>query len=293
MSGSRLRVRCRQILDADVNIVIDLLLKSGFARSRNFWVRGLRRMAEHPTPPGFPKYGVLLEVNDMPVGVLLMICTAMDDATGGAAKVRCNFSSWFVWPGFRNFATMLVAYASRNKEATYFNISPLAHTWPILEAQGFSRYCAGRFVAVPALKPGRRRVRLTEIAAGATCGLDLSPWQSDLLRSHVGYGCIGVVASLDGKHYPFLFDTSWQYRFGRVAYLVYSPSLDDFVRFAGPLGRFLLRRRLPVVVIDANGPIPGLVGRYYRATPKFYKGPDRPRLGDLAYSEQMILGFIA
>ena len=61
-----LRIRCREIADPDVNITVDLLLKSGFARSRNFWMRGLRRMSEHRTPPGYPRYGVLLEANDMP-----------------------------------------------------------------------------------------------------------------------------------------------------------------------------------------------------------------------------------
>jgi len=286
-----LRIRCREIHDADINITIDLLLKSGFARSRNFWMRGLRRLSAHPTPPGYPKYGVLLEANDMPVGVLLMTSTAL--AVDGQQRVRCNFSSWFVWPGFRGYATLLVSYALRRKEATYINISPLPHTWKILEAQGFTRYCNGRFLAFPAVQPGPRRVRLTAVAADAGESLGLPLAELELMRTHVGYGCIGVVVSAGDRQYPFLFDRSWKYRFGRVAYLAYCPNIDDFVRFAGPLGRFLLSRKLPAVVIDANGPVAGLLGRYYEATPKYYRGPDPPRLGDLAYSEQVMIGFIA
>jgi hypothetical protein len=39
-------------------------------------------------------------------------------------------------------------------------------------------------------------------------------------------------------------------------------------------------------VVDANGPIPGLVGRYSEARGRKYaKGPHVPRLGDLAYTE--------
>jgi hypothetical protein len=34
-----------------------------------------------------------------------------------------------------------------------------------------------------------------------------------------------------------------------------------------------------------------LIGRYFDATmPKYFKGPDRPRLGDLAYTEAAMFG---
>jgi hypothetical protein len=59
-----------------------------------------------------------------------------------------------------------------------------------------------------------------------------------------------------------------------------------------PIGRFLPVRGHPLVLIDANGPIPGLVGKYAGAKmPKYFKGPDRPRLGDLAYTETAMFGF--
>ena len=52
-----------------------------------------------------------------------------------------------------------------------------------------------------------------------------------------------------------------------------------------------LRRGRPVVIVDANEPIPGLVGVFRRGSkPKYFKGPQRPRLGDLAYTEYGILG---
>ena len=47
----------------------------------------------------------------------------------------------------------------------------------------------------------------------------------------------------------------------------------------------------PFVIVDSNGPIPGLVGMYRRGSmPKYFKGPRRPRLGDLAYTEYALLG---
>ena len=44
-------------------------------------------------------------------------------------------------------------------------------------------------------------------------------------------------------------------------------------------------------MLDANGPIPGLVGRFFRdKMPKYFKGQQQPRLGDLAYTEIAVLG---
>jgi hypothetical protein len=45
------------------------------------------------------------------------------------------------------------------------------------------------------------------------------------------------------------------------------------------------------VIIDSNGPIPGLVGKYVGdKLPKYFKGPDRPGFGDLAYTEAVMFG---
>ena len=75
------------------------------------------------------------------------------------------------------------------------------------------------------------------------------------------------------------------------ARLVYCRDVEDFVRFAGPLGRYLVRRGFPLVVLDANGPVPGLIGKYSNDFPKYFKGPDKPRLGDMAYSTRVIFDF--
>jgi hypothetical protein len=43
-------------------------------------------------------------------------------------------------------------------------------------------------------------------------------------------------------------------------------------------------------MIDANAPIPDLAGWYSPGMPKYFKGPQRPRLGDIAYTEYGVLG---
>jgi hypothetical protein len=67
--------------------------------------------------------------------------------------------------------------------------------------------------------------------------------------------------------------------------------MTTFARFAAPIGRYLARRGRPIVIADANGPIPGVPGIFRRGSkPKYFKGPQRPRLGDLAYTEYAIMG---
>jgi hypothetical protein len=69
------------------------------------------------------------------------------------------------------------------------------------------------------------------------------------------------------------------------AQLVYCRDLTNFVQFAGALGRFLAWRGLPLVFLDSNGPIHGLIGTYFDKRPKYFKGSEEPHLGDLAYTE--------
>jgi hypothetical protein len=68
--------------------------------------------------------------------------------------------------------------------------------------------------------------------------------------------------------------------------------MSEFVRFANAIGRYLLFRSGPLCVVDAMGPAKGLVGWYVagRLSPKYFKGPAAPGLGDLAYTELVVLG---
>jgi hypothetical protein len=282
-----LRVRCRQIRDSDRDAVVNLLLKGRFGADREFWLDSLRRLAGHPTPAGYPKYGYLLEVNGVAVGMLLLISSLVP--ANGQMKVRINVSSWYVFPAFRAYASLLVKHALRHKDATYFNISPILPTIEILEAQGYRRYCDGRFACIPALSLRGGQARVEAVTLGTRPGDGLSLEEIGLLLAHQRYGCISVVVRAAGRRYPFVFELSTHLRVVHVAYLVYSPSIDDFVRCAGPLGRYLARHGIAIAILDANGPVKGLVGRYAPATPRYFRGPTPPRLGDIAYSEREVL----
>ena len=237
-------------------------------------------------PDGMPRYGYLLENAGVPVGAILLIFAA----TPGGEAPRANVSSWYVEPAFRSYAPLLVAQALKLKPVTYLNVSAVPHTWPILEAQGYQRYSNGVFVAVPAAAASRTSdVRL--LAADQQPDAPHEPFERDLLIEHAGYGCISFWGVTRERAHPFVFRPRIVKNVVPCAQLIYCRDVADVVRFAGPIGRFLARRGRPFVVIDANGPIEGLIGRYFDNTmPKFFRGPVRPRLGDLAYTETALFG---
>src|SRR5262245_31730217 len=95
-SAQQARVRCRQIGDGDIEAIINLLARGFAVRGRAYWTRAFERLKRHATPPGFPKFGYLLESNGVPVGTLLLIFSRI--GTGAQSSIRCNISSWYVEP---------------------------------------------------------------------------------------------------------------------------------------------------------------------------------------------------
>lgn len=280
-------LRCRRIVEADIDSVTTLLARGFPSRNRGYWLRALQVLTRRQPPPGFPKYGNLIESNGVPVGVILLIWTVISTADGDA--LRCNVSSWYVEPGFRAYASLLVSQALRVQDATYLNISPAANTWTTIEAQGFLRYCDGLFVAVPTLNEFWGRARAKVFGAKRVPEVDFDPYDLRLLAEHSVFGCISLWCATAERAHPFIFRRRNWHTVPAV-HLIYCHDVDDFVRFAGPIGRFLALRGLPFVIVDANGRIPGLAGIYLRGRPKYYKGPIRPRLGDLAYTEFALFG---
>ena len=287
MSQSPL-VRCREIVASDLEGVINILT-IGFEhdRDRSYWVSAIRRLAEHTTPPGLPKFGHLLESNGVPVGVLLQIFSSR--LIDGATSLRCNGSGLYVAPAFEAYATLLVKRAERYRGITYLNITPGPHTWPMLEAWGYKRFSSGLFICIPTLCRPLPNLHIRVASANSQDGR-LQPFETDLLLAHANYGCLSVICEFRANIYPFVFALRRKYGLP-LAHLIYCRDQNDFVWLAGSLGQFLRQRGFPLVVLDANGPIRGLIGRYLVMRPKFWKGPEPPRLGDLPFTERAMFGF--
>jgi hypothetical protein len=278
--GAKLKVR--EIREADLGAVATLLNQGFSFRSVDYWLRGLERNAGRPRPANYPAFGYCLDSGGVPVGVILLLFSEV--RAGTEMVIRCNVSSWYVEPAFRAFAPMMVKIAIKEKNVTYFNITPAPHTWSTVEAQGFSVYCQGQTYGALMLSPPVREASVQLFSAEQGAGLD--DHESDLLRQHAGFGCLSLVVRDGVSAHPFVFQKHYVKGVVPVFRLLYCREIADLQRFAGNIGRFLVRRGGLLVRFDANGPVPGIVGWYSdKRGRKYAKGPNPPRLGDLAFTE--------
>lgn len=286
-SVSRSGLRCRQIVDADIDNLADLLAHGFPAKPRRHWSRALARLARHPTPGGSPKYGYVLEDSTALQGAVLLLTSAI--RSENTSITRCNVSSWYVSPKARMLATLLALRAVSRPEVTYINVSPARHTFEIIEAQGFSRYSNGQFVAFPRFKSPSENARVFDVKDGPEPPFD--SFERELLLAHANYGCLSLWCSAADGAYPFVF-LPRSARAGIPCFqLVYCRQIEDYVRFARILEWRFISHRRPFVIVDANKPILGLSGKYFDGVaPKYFKGSNRPRLGDLAYTELPMFG---
>ena len=285
------KVICRAIEDNDIPSVIACLQRGFPGRSRRYWEQALERMAQRAPIDDHPRYGYALVVEGNVVGVQLQIFSRREAANGSA--VRCNLSSWCVDKEYRSHSLLLHMNAVRRPDVTYLNISPIEHTRKAIEALGFRPFSRGQTAVAPILSARRRGVRVVAFAADRPEAALLSASERQILADHAALGCRALVCLEGGQAYPFVFQPRGIVR-NRIPcpHLIYCRDMNEFVRFAHAIGRFLLFRSGPFCVVDAMGPAPGLVGWFLpgRLSPKYFKGPAAPGLGDLAYSELVVLG---
>jgi len=281
-------VRARQISEIDIPDVVNLLVRGfGKERSRQFWQDMLDGLTHRTVPPGFPRYGYVLDSNGSLVGVVILIFSTIWE--NGIPHVRCNGSGIYVDPAFRVYAQLLIGRASRDKSVTVLNLTASPHTHKMVEATGFSRYVNGIFITLPLLsRSAGEAPRIIEATEEPESPFDIH--ERETLVEHANYGCTSLWCITRQRAYPFVFRTTTIKGFISSQRLVYCRDIDAFVRFARPIGKYLARKRQYLVIVDANGPIPGLLGKYVGNRPRFFFGPNRPRLGDLAYTEISLFG---
>lgn len=283
----RQKVRCRLITDNDLDPVADLLCEGFSGRARQSWCDGLARMRDRDLPEGAPRYGYCLDAGGRLVGVILLIASSR--MVDGNPAIFTNVASWYVNQDYRAYAQLVVSIALRNKNTTFTNVSPAPHTWPIVENQGYTRYCHGLFFAAAALKAPAGGVVLKALSGRHAEMPDYA-----MLRRHVETGCTVLIAEEQHKHSGFVF-RPYRIRSGKIMlpamFVIHAPDRTELVRLAGNFGRHFLRWAAPFLVMDADGPVEGLRGFYTEARGrKYYKGPHRPALCDLADTEYAIFG---
>ncbi len=284
------RVSCRQIGTADLDAVIDLLQVGFPTRSKAYWQAGLQRLAAVPPPDGMPRFGYLLASEGAVVGVLLLISS--DGGGTSTHGIRCNVSSWYVRPDFRAYASFLTSRALKGKSVTYIDVWPADHTRQTIEAQGFTRAAKALFAGLPALSVAGHGAKLTSTPEQWSRSSGMSPWELRLLTDHQRFGCICVWYETNAGGQPFIFRRRKVAR-GLVpcALLIYARSVESFEEAAGPLGRFLALRGLPIVLIGADRPLRGMIGKHFpERLPIYSKGPQKMRGSDLSYTDAALFG---
>jgi hypothetical protein len=266
-------VRCRPIADSDLNALADLLARGFSETRRSTWTDGFARWQKLPVVEGMPRYGYVLDGGVGPVGVILLISSRRGD------RVMANLSSWYVEPGWRAHSTMLLGLATKLKHVTYLDASPAPHSWRTLQAQGFSPYNFGRSAVF--VLPGGGHV-------SEDIPDDLP--EAQLLGDHRRLGWISLVVEKDGIVSPFVFKPRMLKKPPLpVVDVMFTRSPDEFRRCAPALAKYFLRRGSLAFLID--GDMEGHLSHYVEGKePRYFKGPWRPMLGDLAYTEKVLFG---
>ena len=280
---------CRRIRAEDRDRLVALLTRSFPQRDATYWERALDRLMRNAEDQGLSHYGYVLTAGDDLVGVLLMIFRRV--SANGGSHLRCNLSSWCVDEAYRSYGPLLVNMATRDKAVTYINISPERHTRRIVEAQGFTRYADGFFLSLPLLS-GRSGPPVACVTGDAVAPANAAADDVALVEAHANFGCLTLWCVTPDDAHPFVFSVSRRLKHAvRVAHVVYCLDSVLVARFSQAIGVFLARHRIFLLSIDANGPIAGLRGRYFKdRMPKYVRGDHKPRLGDLAYTELPLFG---
>jgi hypothetical protein len=270
------RVQSRQIAEGDLDVLVDKLTSGFPIHTRDFWYKGLARIAQRPAIEHMPRFGYLLETDSGPVGLILTIWSKRD------RQIICNLSSWCVERPYRRpHATSLPVMATSIDGPIYLNTSPADHTRKTMETLGWMQYNFGRSVAFPALAPGRGRVS-DDIPS------DLP--ERNLLEDHRALGCVSVVCKRNGAVSPFVFRPRKVTRLRLpIMELIYCRNTSDFENCGGALGRHFLMRGFLGFILD--GKVRHMPSIYAEGKePRLYKGPRPPQLNDLAYTEKVIFG---
>ena len=284
-----MNITCRAIDAGAFGGVVDCLARNLPSRNRRSWARALEKMSSLPLVDSYPRHGYALAANERIVGVLLLIFArrAADDLF----FVQCNISSWCVDPEYRGSAILLHLAAVRHKEVTYLNISPAPHTFSTIEALGFRRISNGQILFAPALSRSRTGLRLRRFSVDGSGLPPLPESQARILADHAALGCEALVGVRDGLAFPFVLQRRRLRGVIPCGQLIYCRAMAEFFEFSAAIGRFLLPSTGPMLLIDADGPVGGLAGRYFaERNPKYFKGPNPPRVGDLAYTEVALFG---
>jgi len=278
----------RQLEHTDLPVVARLLAE-GFPRQPlAFWQDRVRAMAQREAPPGTPHFGYGLDVGGLQ-GVVLTF-----GSLHGPAETRqtiVNISSWTVRPAFRGLAAIELYRCATNADGmTFSNLSSAARTQKTIKKCGFIERTAGQVIAVGVTRSRGRRPLIISLNDAERAGL--SSERAVMMHDHQARGCLTFCLEGRDRLAPFMFLPRRVNPGIPVAQIIYCERLSDLTDNSRTVTLEVLKRGFAALLIDASGPIKGLMGRYFpNRAPKYYKGPMPIYAVDHSYSEMIYIGF--
>lgn len=248
------------------------LLGRGFPLStRKFWENAVERLscsggnAEAAVPIGY-----LMTANEKPVGVMLTPSSIRRHSDRQEQRI-INLSAWYMEPEHRWRAPVMLRNILKDRGAIFTDLTPSPSVQLMLPALGFRPISRGTaiYVAPFAAMAGPAHSRLVDIDDVAQSAI--AQETRALLLSQHAFGCFSAAFTLNGTVHPLQFK-AWRWRGIPVAQLIYCESNSAVIANIGAVGRYLVRRRRPLLLMDV--PLRGKVGGFKRRSSgiRFAKG---------------------
>jgi hypothetical protein len=278
-------MKIREITEADLLVVSALFTETFPHRRPTYWQRGFENMRQLPVIPGHAQYGFLLEVDKQVRGALLALSTQEGDA-----GPRINVAAWCAHPAYSVIAVLLHRKVMRQKAGSYLNLSPTEHTLPMLEVLGFKPYTGGVCLldARAALQPSRGW-RLTRYHPSREN--PLPPALAHIAARHHRYGCTVLVLHRESAPVELLiYRIKWIKRILPCAQMIYGAP-ERVLAAAGPLMRHLIRRAIPLALVDIVEHCDMFGAHIYAGRNLRYCSGVAPPVGDMLDSELALFDY--
>jgi len=274
-------MRIREIDAADLPEVISLLREGFPRRSRAHWENAFQHLQRRPQVSGFPRFGYAIEAGGLQ-GVMLLLTSELGNG------IRSNLSSWYVRPAYRSYASFLFRRTLKQPDTVFLDISPSEEALPITEVFGFRAYTGGAVLFTPdlALRRGGGRVRGLRRQTLESLPTALA----SAIVAHLDYGCAALELEDATGTEIALYRIKSLKRLVPCAQFVHG-STPRLGALAGPLMRMLLRRGIPLALVDAAPALDPVAGWLMpKRDIRYARGEPVPATGDLLETELAIFG---
>ncbi|WP_337188860.1 hypothetical protein [Phenylobacterium sp.] len=276
----------RSIEEADLPAVVTLMCESFPRRDRAYFETGLQRLAQREIPEGTEPYGLLIDDDGVKGAVL-----AISSWHGSAEKRQLfvNISTWCVAPSHRGeMARELYRRAGERDDAVNTNLSAAAHTLKTLGRFNFRPWTTGQFIGV-AFRSHRKAARILSPEQALLRGLPQSEFKK--LQDHVSLGGLAICVATADRIMPIILVRRRVQKVVPAAQLIYCENVPWLLEHGGALLWWLRARGFIGLIIDANEPPPGMVGKFYPGKAAKYVRGQEPAIDvDHTYSELLYLG---